>query len=127
MPWWKKLFRKKEKEKKADVLKDIEAVTDFLNNVRKNAKPLIEELNRLEELESEYLVAKEGIIQINLEAQAKILDKLIQQYEFFQSDADINGLRIKMIVKEFLRRAAEKGLADLANEKKKNRLWQLRW
>lgn len=127
MPWWKKLFRKKEKEKKADVLKDIEAVTDFLNNVRKNAKPLIEELNRLEELESEYLVAKEGIIQINLEAQAKILDKLIQQYEFFQSDADINGLRIKMIVKEFLRRATEKGLDDLANEKKKSRLWQLRW
>ena len=127
MSVWKKLFKKREKPKPIDAHKDMEAVSDFLENCEGQIKSLLNDLNKLEELEKEYHVASEGIIQINLETQAKILDKLIQKYEFFQSDADINGLRVKMIVKEFLRRAEHHGLKDLVKEKKKDANWLMRW
>ncbi len=127
MNWWNKLFKKKVKSKKVDVLNDLEAVKDFLTSLSRDVKPLLIEIKKLEELEKEYSVAESGIIQVNLETQAKILDKLLQHYEFFQSDADINGLRVKMVTKEFLKRASQHGLKDLVKEKKKNRVWLLHW
>ena len=124
MTWWK---GKQKKERKVDVLKDIQAISEFLDNISVDTKVLLKELKKLEQLEKEYKVAKSGIIQINLETQAKIIETLLQRYDFFQSDADINGQRIKIIAKEFLKRASHHGLTDLVKEKKKDRKWSLRW
>ena len=94
--WWKRLFQTKKKEP-VDVLKNIQAVIEFLGDNRLETEKLLSDLQKLEELEKERRVAEEGIVQVNLETQAKILDHLLERYQFFQNDADINGIRVKQI------------------------------
>ncbi len=126
MSWWNRAS-KKEGEPKVDILKDIGAIQDSLREVSMESKALLKELGGLEELEKERQVARESVIPINLEAQAKVLDILLQRYEFYQNDVDINGIRVKQIAREFLKRAKQAGLKDLVNEKKKDMKWQFDW
>jgi hypothetical protein len=78
-------------------------------------------------LEKEREVARPGIVHINLETQAEVLDKLLQRYEFFQNDADINGLRLRQIAQHFLNLAQKEGLKDLVKEKKRDLKWRFGW
>lgn len=122
-----KLFGKKKTAKKEDVLSDIEAITEFLSEVQADTKELSSQLKKLKELEQEYHVATSGIVHVNLETQAKLLDKLLERYGFFQSDADVNGLRVKMIAAEFLKRAKAAGMTDLVRQKEKDQRWKMLW
>ena len=121
--WWKKLFGKKKTHHQVDVLKDIHAVLEELQDLKDEVKPLLKQVQKLEELEKEYEVGKEDVRLINLETQAEILDQILQRYEFLQDDIDINGIRVKQVAKEFLRRAQQAGLKDLVAEKKQDRKW----
>ena len=47
--WWKKIFGFKEADK-VDVIKDIDAVLEFLEEVHKDIKSILPELQKLEEL-----------------------------------------------------------------------------
>ncbi len=126
--WWKKLLgRGSEEAKKIDTLSNIEAISEYLSESRNDVKVLLKELEKLEELEKEHQVAKPGIIHINLETQAKIIEQLLQRYEFYQNDVDVNGLRVKLIANEFLKRAEKAGLKDLVKEKKKDQKWLMKW
>jgi len=125
-----KLIGKKQqhsKTKKVEVLSDIEAVTEFLNDIQADAKELLSQLKKLKELEKEYQVASSGILHVNLETQAKLLDKLLERYGFFQSDVDVNGLRVKMMASEFLKRAKGAGMTDLVRQKEKDTRWKMLW
>lgn len=124
--WWRKIFRP-EPETKADVLKDISAIIEFLGDIGKNGKLLLPEMKKLEELEKESQVAKSGLLQTNLETQAKVLEKIIAIYESLQNDTDINGLRLKKIVQQFLARAQHAGLKELVEQKKQSTVWQCKW
>jgi len=122
-----KILGKKHVAKKLDLLSDIEAVTEFLNDVQADSKELLSQLKKLKELEKEYQVASSGILHVNLETQAKILDQLLERYGFFQNDADVNGLRVKIIAAEFLKRSAKAGMTDLVRQKEKDRRWMMQW
>ncbi len=126
MSWWSGLFQK-EAEPKVDVLKDVQAIQESLREAPQETKTLLKELQKLEELEQERHVAREGVISVNLEAQAKILDTILQRYEFYQNDVDINGIRVKQVARELLRKARQAGLKELVNEKKKDMKWQFDW
>lgn len=121
--WWQKLFGKKKPHHQVNVLKDINAVLEELLDLKDEVKPLIKQLQKLEELEKEYEVGKDDVRLINLEAQAEVLDQILQRYEFLQDDIDINGIRVKHVAKEFLRRAQQAGLKDLVADKKQDRKW----
>ena len=125
--WWKKMFGKKETEKKVDTLKDIQALIEFLQEIKDDAKPLLKDLRQLEELEREREVTNEEVLLVNLETQAEVLERILQRYEFLQNDADINGIRIKQVAKELLRRAKRAGLKDLVAEKEQDMKWQFDW
>ncbi|MBI2572550.1 hypothetical protein HYV86_01710 [Candidatus Woesearchaeota archaeon] len=125
--WWQKLFKKPEFQTKVDVLNDIDAIRDYLDELKSDAKAITLKLNSLEELEKERQVAKSGIEVINLQAQGKILDELLDLYETFQNDADINGLRLKMICKEYLKNAQKAGMTHLVEEKKNSARWKMQW
>ena len=109
------------------MLSDIEAITEFLSEVQADTKELSSQLKKLKELEQEYHVATSGILHVNLETQAKLLDKLLERYGFLQSDADVNGLRVKMIAAEFLKRAKAAGMTDLVRQKEKDQKWKMLW
>ena len=72
-------------------------------------------------------VASSGILHVNLETQAKLLDKLLERYGFFQDDVDVNGLRVKMIASEFLKRIKAAGMTDLVRQKEKDARWKMLW
>ena len=124
--WWKALFDKKE-NKKIDSLKDIEAIKEGILDLKDEVKYLLPELEKLEELEKEREVARAGIIKINLNTQAEVLDKLLERYQFFQNDIDINGIRLKAIATNFLKHAKKAGLNDLVSEKKQDVKWKFYW
>ena len=125
--WWKRLFASEKHERHEDVVKDIETITEFLQDLKDDVKRLKPLFEKLEELEKERLVASSGIVHVNLETQADVLDKLLQRYEFFQNDVDINGMRLKRISKEWIKHAKRAGLKDLVNEKKQDLKWNFDW
>jgi hypothetical protein len=124
--WWKRT-KKKEAKYQVDIVKDVNAIVEFLNDIHYDVKSLLPELQKLKDLETERKVANDGIIQINLETQAGVLDTLLEKYEFLQNDADINNLRLKAIAKQFLRNARSAGLKDLAKEKQQDNRWKFFW
>ena len=67
-------------------------MVEFLADVPHDAKELVAKLKKLQELEKEYEMASSGILHINLETQAKLFDKLLERYEFFENDVDVNEL-----------------------------------
>ncbi len=124
--WWTNLWGKKSKEK-IDVLTDIQAISDCLDEVERDIPAIRGLLKELEELHKESEVTSKGIIKDNLKAQVNLLDGLLERYEFFQTDIDINGLRVKKIAKELLRRLDKEGMKDLLKEKKNDQKWFFEW
>ncbi len=124
--WWRKLV-KPEPEPKVDVTKDLAAVLEFLQDLSKAPKNLLTDLKKLQDLEAESHVAKSGLLQVNLESQAKILERIIDAYESLQNDTDINGIRVKRIVAQFLQKAQRAGLKDLVEKKKQDKKWECQW
>ncbi len=120
--WWKNLFCKnKTKKQKIDVLKDIDAITEFLTDLNGDSKLLLKQFKKLKELEKERMVASSGILQINLETQANTISKLLERYDYLQTDVDINNLRMDHIVKSWYKNTKKAGMTDLLKEK------QLAW
>ncbi|MEK6863520.1 MAG: hypothetical protein AABW53_02385 [Nanoarchaeota archaeon] len=125
--WWNQLLGRRKPEKKVNVSADIDALVEFLADIPYDAKELLAKFKKLQELEKEYEMASSGILHINLETQAKLLDKLLEQYEFFENDVDVNGLRMKLIAREFLKRASKAGMSDLVRQKEKDKRWMMLW
>lgn len=125
--FWKKMFGRSEHLKPVDVIKDIEAVEDFLEDVTVDVKVLLKELRQLKELEQERVVAKSGVVHVNLETQGVVFDKILERYGFFQEDVDINGLRLQKVAKMYLKQCQRVGLSDLVAEKKQDEKWKFHW
>lgn len=125
--WWQKLFHKKDETEKVDVIKDSKAIVDFLGEAQNDISMLTSLLKQLQELQKEFSVTSTELRKTNLVTQADVLDKILQRYQFFQTDVDINGLRVKKIATEFLKTAKEAGLKELVDEKKKDTRWSLFW
>lgn len=125
--WWGKIVGKKSDAEKTDALKDLEAIVDFLKEVKSDLQFLIPELKKLGELEKERTVASKSLLKTNLETQETIFDKVLERYEFFQTDVDISGLRLKKVAAQFLKNAKTVGLDEMVEKKKNDRQWQFSW
>ena len=125
--WWQKHFARKLPTEKIDIVKDLDAIVEYLEEINYDVKSLLPELKKLMELEKERKVTGSEITHINLETQASVLDHLLEKYEFFQNDVDINGLRLKAIADQFLRNARKAGMKDLVKEKKEDKRWKFFW
>ncbi len=126
--WWKRLFMRPREETKGEQLKNYQAVIEFLEELDGDTRFLLTELRKLEELEKEREQATEGtILQVNLEAQVELLDKVLERYAFFQNDADMNGVRLKQNAEQLLEQAKKAGLKDVVEEKSRKVMWQFDW
>ncbi len=120
--WWKRLF-KPSPAVRIDSERNIFAVIEFLENVASDTQYLLPDLKQLLELERERKIAASGIIHINIDAQAKLLDKILERFSFFQSDTAINEIRIRHIAEQLMQEAKNKGMTDLVRSKQK--AWSL--
>jgi hypothetical protein len=120
---WKKLGIVKEKEtEEVKVKEDLRAIVSFLKEI--DVSKLVEKLERMKNMVKEEVVVGEELKTDNLKKQIELLDGILRDYNFFQDDADINGLRLKKIGGELLKKAEGKEMADLVKDKKKDILWR---
>ena len=121
--WWQRRTSQR-KSPPVEVLTDIQAMTEFLQGLPLEVKKVLELLQKLEELSKEFKVAESSLMEINLTTQAQVLDELLERYEFFQNDMDINGIRLKQIAHQLLKDAEKAGLQNLVKAKRKNPVWK---
>jgi hypothetical protein len=119
---WKKVGIVEEEREEVKVKDDLDAVIAFLKEM--DVKELISKLERMGEMAKEEGVVDDGLKAENLEKQIELFDEILQGYDFFESDADVNGLRLQKIGSELLRKAKEKGMTDLVKVKKKDIKWR---
>ncbi len=125
--WWKKMFKKRFHAQNVDMLENIKAVKEFLQEAHQEINAALPLLDQLEELEKERRIAREALAPVNLQSQSPILDNLLDRYEFLQNDTDINGLRVKKIAQQFLDNAKKAEQHDLLEAKKKDMRWKFDW
>ena len=123
---WRKWFPPPAEEK-TDIPADLEAAYRFFSESERDRKQLAKDLSQSRVLWNEAKVVDENLRLENLKFQIGLFDRITQNYESFQNDVDINGLRVKKIATELLRRAEAAGLTDLVEQRKNNPRWQGRW
>lgn len=120
---WEKLgMIKKEEIEETKVKDDLDAVIGFLKEI--DVKELAHKLVMMKDMVREEGVVEEGLKADNSEKQIKLFDEVLSKYGFFENDADINGLRLRKIGRELLRKAKEAGMTELVKEKKKDMKWR---
>ena len=115
------------KTKEKDSLKDITAIIDFLEEVHLDVEKLLPQMRKLEELEKERTIAKGGILHVNIQTQAELLDSLLRDYESFQDDASISSIRVQHVSMLLMKYAKKAGMNDLVREKKQDQQWRREW
>jgi hypothetical protein len=119
---WKKAGIVKEEEEEVKVRDDLDAVIAFLKEM--DVKGLISKLEKMREMAKEEDVVEDGLKAENLEKQIMLFDEILRAYDFFEDDADVNGLRLQKIGNELLKKAKERGMTELVKEKKRDIKWR---
>ena len=125
--WWQKLFKGKVHAQKIDVLHDLQALQESLQDLPRELKGAGISLKELTELAREYVVASPTLQEVNLRTQGKVFETLLEKYESLQNDVDINGIRVKLLAEHWLKQVEKAGLHDLVKEKKKMPQWRMIW
>ena len=120
---WKKLGWVKEKElAEIKAEDDLQAVIEFLEEI--DVLELIRKLETMKNIVHEEKVVHQDLQEDNLEKQIKQLDVVLSLYDAFQSDTDINSLRLKKIGQDLLKKVKEQNLPNLIKEKKNDFKWR---
>ncbi len=123
----KKAHKAVHKIKETDSLKDISAVIDYLKELHLDTEKLLEQMKKLEELEKERTIASTGLLHVNIQTQAELLDGLLRDYESFQDDTSISSIRVQHVARELIKNAKKAGMTDLVAQKKKDQQWRREW
>jgi len=120
---WKKLGMVKKSEfEEVKSEDDLQAVLDFLNEI--NVQELIKKVEKMKSMVHDAKIIHEDLKTENLQKQIQQLDEVLTFYDFLQNDADINGLRLRKIGQDLLRKAGQADLKDIVKEKKKDMKWR---
>ena len=108
----KKVNKSVLKAEREDSLKDLEAIKDFFEDMHYDVARVKKNLEKMIDLEKERKVANSGLLQINLQTQGDMLDPLLEDFEAFEDDVVIQGIRLKRIAREWTRLALKAGMKD---------------
>ncbi len=122
--WWKKFFKKEMDHKKIDISRDFDGIDDFLEDVTRDRQVLMLLFGQLKELEEERQVATHLALKVNLQSQITLLQDILDRYSHFEDDVQINGIRLRIIAAEILKKAEKAGLKDIVKDKQKLSEWQ---
>lgn len=118
----------RQREIKADVDTDIDAIVIYLKDVHYDVDELVKMLTRLQKLRNEaQLLVDIALIKENLRKQIELYDRLLLRYEYYDQDAEINGIRIKNIAAQYRDEAQKHKLYDLVEKMKKESRWYFDW
>ena len=108
---------------KINVNKDVKAITYFLANLPYDDERLLRLFKEFLELRLEhYALSDDKLKRQNIIKQVNLFDQIIDLYQYFQDDVDINGKRVKNIAK-----ALTKVVKDQNIEEAKAKVQSLKW
>ncbi len=116
--WWQKLFKREEGRKKIDLSRDFDGINDFLADMVRDRQALVVLFEQLKELEEERQVATHVALKVNLQSQVTLLQDILDRYNNFEDDVQINGIRLRIIAAELLKKAEKAGLKDAVKDKR---------
>ncbi len=116
------------RELPADTDTDIEAITTYLDDINHTVETLRKQFRILLELRRDARVlTDENLIKENLAQQVQIYDKLLSNYQYFEIDTDINGIRMKNIAKRYMAETKKHKLYEVLENIKKKDHWIFNW
>lgn len=120
-------FRKRKEEKHLEISKAVKEIIDFLknsNNETQKIRLLLEEFDQLEK--ERKILTDHRLKKMNLVNQINLFDKILINYQLWETDASINGQRIKKIAKELIGLAKKEKLAEY-EKIRKDLKWTFDW
>ena len=123
---WRKLRIVKEEydlPEEVKVKDDLDAIISFLKEM--DVKDLIKQLETMRDTVNEEGIVEKDLAETNIKKQIEFFDKILNTYSYFENDFDINGIRLRKIGEELLKKAKERGLLELVREKKKDLKWRV--
>ena len=112
----------------ADVDTDVDAIVTYLQDVHYDVDELLKLFTQLQKLRDEAgVLTDERAVKENLRRQIELYDRLFLRYEYYDQDADINGIRVKNIAKQYLDDASRHKLYELSEKMKKESRWYFDW
>lgn len=124
---WEKLGFKR-KEITADPDTDIRAIRVYIEELHYDSEKLLKLLKELQSLRKDAAVlSDEQALAENLRKQIDTYDNLLLRYEYFEQDADINGIRVKNVARHLMEKAKEKKLYTVIDKIKKESRWMFDW
>lgn len=112
-----------------DLDKDLQAILDFLKESVQDIKTvyvLCKKMQLLREKEKHLVEGKapQPSLQYNTKEQLEVFDKLLEAYDFFDEDVEVNKQRVKFIAKALKKLAAERNVdPELLRSLEKREWW----
>jgi len=112
-----------------DLDKDLQAILDFLKESVQDIKTvyvLCKKMQQLREKEKHLVEGKapQPSLQYNTKEQLEVFDKLLEAYDFFDEDVEVNKQRVKFIAKTLKKIAAERNVdSELLKSLQKKEWW----
>ena len=112
-----------------DLDKDLQAILDFLKESVQDIKTvyvLCKKMQQLREKEKHLVEgrAPQPSLQYNTKEQLEVFDKLLEAYDFFDEDVEVNKQRVKFIAKTLKKIAAERNVdSELLKSLQKKEWW----
>lgn len=118
----------KHKEIPADPDTDIKAILSYLKDVHYDVEKLQMMLMKLRKLRLEAkMLTDDEARKESVRKQIELYDELLLRYEYYDNDADINGIRVKNIAKYYFEEARKYKFYDLIEKIKKEARWFFDW
>ncbi len=121
-------FGVKHKEIQARPDDELKAIEMYVRDVHYDVEKLNKMLKQLQRLRAEgRMITDEHARNENLRKQLEIYDRLLVDYEYYEHDADINGIRVKNVAKYYYEQAQKHKLHDWVEKIKKEARWFFDW
>jgi hypothetical protein len=127
---WQKLGIVKPVEEVVNINKDLDAISLFLKETIPVGNTLMKQITEMKKLrKKEKELRKAGKdIKFNILQQVRIYDKILENYEFFEQDTDVNGERVKKISHALGKTAKQEMIDKKWIEKiRKSERWTFNW
>ncbi len=112
-----------------DLDKDLQAIIDFLRESVSDIKAvyvLCKKMQQLREKEKHLVEGKapQPSLQYNTKEQIEVFDKLLEAYDFFDEDVEVNKQRVKFIAKTLKQLAKDRNVnPELLRSLEKREWW----
>jgi len=113
---------------KEDIDADVEAIMTYLDDVHYDVEELVKNFKQLEKLRNEGKILTDLRAKVeNMRKQIELYDHLLLRFEYYNSDASVNSVRVKNIANVYKTEAKKHKLYSMLDKMKRETRWYFDW